>query len=73
MLGDNMNKENFDFAIQFEKFNLGYGVYIFKPIGILEGTYDKELETFQSKYGELYYSIKHSYNEETGYFYAALA
>ena len=63
-------KKDFDYAIQFEKYDLGYGIYVFKPVGVLEGEYDRSLETFQSKFGELYDSIKKCYSESYGYFYA---
>ena len=66
-----MEEENMDVAIQFIRFDLGSGVYIFKPIGLLEGTYDAELETFQTNYGEIFESIKHPYEEGAGFFYAA--
>lgn len=67
-----MQKNN-DVAIQFIRHDLGYGVYVFKPVGVLEGNYDKELETFQTNFGEMYESIKHPYEEGAGYFYAAFS
>ena len=53
-----MQNENNDVAIQFIRHDLGYGVFVFKPIGVLEGTHDKELETFQTNYGELLDEMK---------------
>ena len=63
--------ENNDIAVQFVKYDMGSGVYVFKPVGIIEGKYDKELEIFKSNFGELYESIKHSYSENLNYFFAS--
>ena len=63
--------KNTDVSIQFIRHDLGYGVFVFKPVGVLEGNYDKELETFETNFGEMYESIKHPYEEGAGYFYAA--
>ena len=62
--------EDNNVAIQFIKFDLGYGIYAFKPVGIIKGIYDKEMETFQTNYGNLYSSIKYSNDEVEGYFFA---
>ena len=68
-----MQSENTDVAIQFIRYDLGAGVYVFKPVGLLEGTYDKELEIFQTNYGETYGSIKNASEENIGLFYAAFS
>ena len=64
-------EENVDVAIQFIRYDLGYGVYVFKPVGLLEGNYDKDLEIFQTNFGETYESIKNSCEENSGYFFAS--
>ena len=48
--------KNTDVSIQFIRHDLGYGVFVFKPVGVLEGNYDKELETFETNFGEMYES-----------------
>ena len=60
-------------AIQFLKYDLGFGVYAFRPIGLLVGDHDLELETFETNFGETYESIKYSCASDEGtYFYAPM-
>lgn len=40
-----------DIAIQYQKIDLGFGRFIFKPVGIIKGTFQNETDTFVNEYG----------------------
>lgn len=41
-----------DIAIKYEKINLGSFKYVFKPIGLIKGSYEEETNMFYTDYGE---------------------
>ena len=59
-----------DIAMQLIKHDLGYGVYVYRPMGIVKGCYDSGLDIFQTEFGETYESVKNCTGEESGIFYA---
>ena len=65
-----MSEEYNDIAMQMIKHDLGYGVYIYKPVGLVKGCYDSTLDVFTTVFGETYESTKSNTGEEIGYFYS---
>lgn len=46
-----------DIAVRYEKIDLGYDKFLFKPVGIVKGIYNKTNNTFETEYGEICASI----------------
>ena len=65
-----MSEEYNDVAMQMIKSDLGYGIYVYRPVGLVKGCYDSSLDVFTTVYGETYESIKSNTGEENGIFYA---
>lgn len=65
-----MSEEYNDVAMQMIKNDLGYGIYVYRPVGLVKGCYDSQLDVFTTVYGETYESIKSNTGEENGIFYA---
>ena len=65
-----MSEEYNDIAMQMIKNDLGYGIYVYRPIGLVRGCYDSGLDVFTTIYGESLESIKSNTGEENGLFYA---
>lgn len=42
-----------DIAVRYEKIDLGYDKFLFKPVGVIKGIYNKEENTFETEYGEI--------------------
>lgn len=59
-----------DVAVQFVKHDLGYGVFVYRPTGVIKGKYDSEMDIFQTVFGEMYDSVKNSNIDDTVNFYA---
>lgn len=58
-------------AALMEKIVLSESVYVFKPLSIIEGTYDEENNEFIDKYDNIHYDIRESHinlTENTEYF-----
>ena len=57
-----------DIAIKFERVNLGDDKCIFKPVGVVFGTYDEETNFFETDYNELCEHITSGQIYENNYF-----
>ena len=57
-----------DIAVKYEKINLGNERYVFKPVCIIKGKYDPEVDAFETEYGELCANIEGDSQFEDGYF-----
>lgn len=57
-----------DIAVKYEKFDLGEEKYVFKPVCIIKGTYDEEIEMFITEYGDLCFPIEGDSQYEDNYF-----
>ena len=57
-----------DIAVKYEKINLGNERYIFKPVCIIKGNYDPEVDTFETEYKDLCANIEGDSQFEDNYF-----
>ena len=57
-----------DIAVKYEKINLGNERYIFKPVGIIKGKYDPDVDAFETEYGELCANIEGDSQFEDNYY-----
>ena len=57
-----------DIAIKYEKINLGQDKFIFKPVSIISGEYDKETNIFVTDFGDLCEPIDGENQYEDNYF-----
>ena len=57
-----------EFAIKYEKINLGDSKYVFKPVGVVAGDYDKDTKIFITDYGDYCNSINGKLQYEDNYF-----
>lgn len=57
-----------DIAVKYEKINLGNEKYVFKPVGIIKGRYDPELDIFETEYKDLCANIEGDSQFEDNYF-----
>ena len=57
-----------DIAVKYEKINLGNERYVFKPVCVIRGKYDPEVDVFETEYGELCASIEGESQFEDSYF-----
>jgi len=55
-------------AIKYEKVYITDDLFAFKPVGLIRGTYDKQINLFESNYGELCASITCCDSGETNFF-----
>jgi len=55
-------------AIKYEKINLWDDMYIFKPISVIKGTYDKETFLIETEYKDVCVPINGSMKDEDSYF-----
>jgi len=59
-------------AIQYDKYNLGFDRYFFKPVGIIKGKYDDLYDTFETEYDYVYERIDGFNFDSDYYFYGAV-
>ncbi len=57
-----------DIAVKYEKINLGSERYVFKPVCIVKGKYDPDVDVFETEYGELCADIEGNSQYEDNYF-----
>ena len=57
-----------DIAIKYERINLGQDKFIFKPVSIIRGEYDKEANIFVTEFGDLCEPIDGESQYEDSYF-----
>lgn len=57
-----------DIAIKYEKFDLGYDKFVFKPVGIMKGTFNEEEKIFEPEYGNFCVPINGESPYEEDYF-----
>lgn len=57
-----------DIAVKYEKINLGNERYVFKPVCIIKGKYDPEVDTFETEYKDLCANIEGDSQFEDNYF-----
>ena len=55
-------------AIKYEKVYITDDLYVFKPVGLIRGNYDKGVNVFETNYGDLCISITSSDYGELNYF-----
>lgn len=55
-------------AIKYEKINLTYDKFIFKPVGLIKGEYEAENNLFITDYGETCYYVCGELNDEVPYY-----
>ena len=57
-----------DIAVKYEKINLGNDRFVFKPVCIIKGKYEPEVDAFETEYGELCANIEGDSQFEDSYF-----
>ena len=55
-------------AIKYEKIELTSDMFIFKPVGVIEGKFNQTDMTFETNYGDVCFAINSCYLDEESYF-----
>lgn len=59
-----------DIAIQFEKISLGNNRYLFRPVGLIRGSYNESSKYFIGENSQIYYLISGNNPKKDRFFYA---
>ena len=57
-----------DIAIKYERIDLGQDKYVFKPVSVIRGEYDKDANIFETEFGELCEPIDGEYQLFCAYY-----